>query len=111
MFDALERPVSAASERWVQSDTFMDGFALAWRLQRRADRELKRGLDIWLGAWRLSTRGDVDRLSHEVAQLERELRDLRRELLRSAPPARSGSAPGRRRAAGPGRRPGARTSR
>ena len=85
-FDAIERPVTSASERWVQSDTFMDGFALAWRVQRRVDREVKRGLDIWLGAWRLSTRADVDRLSREIAQLERQVRELRRELERSASP-------------------------
>ena len=110
VFDAVERPVGAASERWVQSDTFMDGFALAWRVHRRVDRELKRGLDMWLGAWRLSTRADVDRLSLQLAHVERQLRDVRRELERSAvpaPPARTND-PGtgsRRRPATTGRRP------
>ena len=99
-FDAVERPVTRASETWVQSNTFMDGLAIAWRLQRRANREIRRGLDIWLGAWRLATRGDVDRLSNEVARVERELRALRRELA----DAETGAAAGRRGASASGPR-------
>src|ERR1700733_14525952 len=34
-FDAVEKPVSSSSESLVQSKTFMDGVAIAWRLQRR----------------------------------------------------------------------------
>jgi hypothetical protein len=82
-FDAVERPVSNASESWVQSNTFMDGLAIAWRLQRRMGVELRRGVGTWLGAWNLPSRGDVDRLSNQLANLERQLRDVRSELERS----------------------------
>lgn len=79
-FDALERPVAAASESWLQSETFMDGLALMVKLQRRANRELRRGLRIWFGAWNLSTGSDVERLENQIADLERQVRLLRLEL-------------------------------
>lgn len=34
-YDAIERPVTAGSEAWVQSDTFMDLAAITFRVQRR----------------------------------------------------------------------------
>jgi hypothetical protein len=77
---AVERPVSRAAQTWMQSDTFMDGFAITWRLQRRVEAEVRRGLDVWLQAWQLPTRTDVHRLSNEIAGLERQVRDLRGEL-------------------------------
>jgi hypothetical protein len=82
-FDAVERPVSNASESWVQSKTFMDGLTIAWRLQRRVGVELRRGVGTWLGAWNLPSRGDVDRLSNQLANVERQVRELRSELGRS----------------------------
>jgi len=92
----------------VQSGPFMDGLSLAWRLGRRAERELHRGLDMWLGAWRLATRGDIDRLSNEVARIERELRALRRDHADAAPTPADGATPRRasstRRAPNPNRR-------
>ena len=34
-FDAIERPITAVSESWVQSDLFMDLTAAAFRVERR----------------------------------------------------------------------------
>jgi hypothetical protein len=79
-FDAVERPVSQVSESWLNSDTFMDAFAVTWRVQRRLHSELRRGLDLWFGAWHLPTRSDVARLSNQIAGLERQVRELRDEL-------------------------------
>ena len=79
-FDGVERPVSRAAQTWLQSDTFMDGFAITWRLQRRLGAEVRRGLDGWFQAWQLPTRTDMHRLSNEIAGLERQVRDLRSEL-------------------------------
>ncbi len=90
--DAVERPVSRAAQTWMQSDTFMDGFAITWRLQRRVGAEVRRGLDLWLQAWQLPTRTDVHRLSNEIAGLERQVRDLRGEL-EQAGDARDGTDP------------------
>jgi hypothetical protein len=78
-FDAVERPLAAASETWVQSDTFMDLTAVALRTQRRMTADLHRCGERWLHAWGLVSRGDVIRVSNQVASLERQLRDLRQE--------------------------------
>ena len=91
-FDAVERPASRATQTWLQSDTFMDGFAITRRLQRRLGAEVRRGLDVWLQAWQLPTRTDVHRLSNEIAGLERQVRDLRGEL-EQAGHARDGTDP------------------
>ena len=82
-FDAVEAPVSSSSESWVQSKTFMDGVAVAWRLQRRVGVELHRALSLCFGAWNIPSRGDVDRISNQVANVERQLRALRAQLEQS----------------------------
>jgi hypothetical protein len=106
-FDRVERPVAKASESWLNSNAFMDGFSIAWRLQRRVNTQLRRGAGLWLGALDLSSRGDIDRLSNQIARLERQVRELRTELEQSAttkPPGRqtgqNGNAPRRRPAGG-----------
>jgi hypothetical protein len=81
-FDAVERPVGAASEAWVQSDVFMDTLALTWKVQRRFAREVHRGLGLWLGLWDLPRRSDVSSLVTQVANLERQVRQMSRELER-----------------------------
>jgi hypothetical protein len=81
-FDAVERPIGAASEAWVQSDVFMDTLALTWKVQRRFAREVHRGLGLWLGLWDLPRRSDVASLVTQVASLERQVRQMSRELER-----------------------------
>jgi hypothetical protein len=81
-FDTVERPVGAASETWVQSDVFMDTLALTWKVQRRVAREMHRGLGLWLGLWDLPRRSDVTSLVTQVANLERQVRQVSRELER-----------------------------
>lgn len=98
-FDAVEGPVSSSSESWVQSKTFMDGIAIAWRLQRRLGIELHRGLSLCFGAWNIPSRGDVDRISNQVASVERQLRALRSELEQSEPRTRGAGAADKSRAA------------
>jgi hypothetical protein len=100
-FDVVEEPVSRSSESWVQSKTFMDGVAIAWRLQRRFGIEVHRALSLCFGAWNIPSRGDVDRISNQVANVERQLRALRAELEQSESAERrapGAGAPGRRRA-------------
>jgi hypothetical protein len=81
-FDTVERPVGAASEAWVQSDVFMDTLALTWKVQRRFAKEVHRGLGLWLGLWDLPRRSDVSSLVTQVANLERQVRQMSRELER-----------------------------
>jgi hypothetical protein len=76
-FDLVERPLAAASESWVQSDSFMDMAACGYKLQRRATRETEKALDTWLGLWGLATKRDVTALVNQVAALQRQVRELR----------------------------------
>jgi hypothetical protein len=84
-FDVIERPVGAASEAWVQSEVFMDTLALTWKVQRRVAREVHRGLGLWLGLWDLPRRSDVTSLVTQIANLERQVRQVSRELERREP--------------------------
>jgi hypothetical protein len=78
-FDAIERPLAAASESWVQSRTFMDLAAVTIRVQRRLAADSQRMTERWLHAWGMPARGDLLRLMNQVASLERQVRDLERE--------------------------------
>ena len=79
-FDTLERPLAAASESWVQSKTFMDLAAVTVRMQRRIAADGQRMTEQWLHAWGMPARRDLFRLTNQVASLERQVRDLEREL-------------------------------
>ena len=79
-FDAVERPISAAAESWVQTDSFMDALAFTFKLQRRAAREVESAASAWLRVWGMPTRGDLARVTNQVASLERELREVRRAV-------------------------------
>jgi hypothetical protein len=100
-FDAFERPIATASESWLNSDAFMDGLSVAWRLRRRMSTELRRGLGLWAGVLNVSSRSDIDRLSNQLARLERQVRELRKEL---EPAADRGAAPRQRTSGGQSRR-------
>ncbi len=78
-FDAIERPLAAGSEAWIQSETFMDLATHSIRIQRRMLHEMQHTTERWLHLWGWVSRGDVLRLSNQVASLERQVRDLRRE--------------------------------
>jgi hypothetical protein len=81
-FDLVERPIGAASETWVQSDVFMDVVAASWKVQRRVARQAQRGLGVWLGLFEIPRRSDVTALVNQVASLERQVRQVSRELER-----------------------------
>ena len=79
-FDLVERPIGAASETWMQSDVFMDALAGSWKIQRRVARKVERGVGAWLGLLGVPRRTDVTGLVNQVASLERQVRQLAREL-------------------------------
>jgi hypothetical protein len=81
-FDTIERPIGAASETWVQTEVFMDALALTWKVQKRLTREMQRGFGMWLGMWNMPRRSDVNALVTQVASLERQVRQMARELER-----------------------------
>jgi hypothetical protein len=69
-FDLVERPVGAASESLVQT------------VQRRVTREMQRGLGLWLDVFAIPRRSDLTTLVNQVASLERQVRQVTRELER-----------------------------
>jgi hypothetical protein len=81
-FDLVERPVGAASEAWMQSEVFMDALAASWKVQRRVTRGMQRGVGLWLGLFEVPQRSDVTKLVNQVASLERQVRQVTRELER-----------------------------
>jgi hypothetical protein len=81
-FDLVERPVGAASESLVQTDVFMDALAAGWKVQRRVTREMQRGVGLWLDVLALPRRSDMTSLVNQVASLERQVRQVTRELER-----------------------------
>jgi hypothetical protein len=81
-FDLVERPVGAASETVLQSDVFMDALAASWKVQRRMTKEMQRGLGLWLDVFALPRRSDLTTLVNQVASLERQVRQVTRELER-----------------------------
>ena len=78
-FDAIERPLAAGSEAWIQSEAFMDLATHSIRIQRKMLHEMQHATERWLHLWGGVSRGDVVRLSNQVASLERQVRDMRRE--------------------------------
>jgi predicted Zn-dependent protease len=78
-YDAIERPLAAGSESWIQSETFMDFAAVAFKLQQRLLHEVQRASEQWLGVWGFVSHSDLVELMNQVASLEREVRELRRE--------------------------------
>ena len=93
-FDAIEQPLAAGSEAWIQSETFMDLATHSIRIQRRMLKEVQQGTERWLHLWGFVSRADVLRLSNQVASLERQLRDLRREAEQRDRPLLNGHQPG-----------------
>jgi hypothetical protein len=81
-FDAVERPLAAGAEAWVQSETFMDALALTWKLQRRALHGFHGAVAGWLALWGVPSRADVLAIANQVAALERQLRELADEVRR-----------------------------
>jgi hypothetical protein len=92
-YDAIERPLAAGSEAWIQSDTFMDLATHSFRIQRRMLKEVQHATERWLHVWGWVSRGDVLRLTSQVAALERQVRDLRQDAEHSDRPLLNGHQP------------------
>ena len=79
-FDAVEQPVANASESLLEKDAFMDALALAWKVQRSALRRVERTAAAGMRVVGVPTRADVTELVNQIGSLQRELRELRREV-------------------------------
>jgi hypothetical protein len=84
-------------ERWVQSDGTIEWIIRLTALQREAERRLERNVSRVLHLWYVPALGDVRRLSEQVAQLDRRVRELGVALGDEEPAARAAPpAPARR---------------
>jgi polyhydroxyalkanoate synthesis regulator phasin len=75
-FDALDRRVAGPVEGAARSDAFGDLLALTVRAERRLQRAVERRTRRALHFVNLPAASDVRRLSEQVAELRRELREL-----------------------------------
>jgi polyhydroxyalkanoate synthesis regulator phasin len=75
-FDAVDRRIAGPVEGAARSDLVGDLLALGLRAERRLQRELERRTRRALHFANLPTATDVRRLSEQVAELRRELREL-----------------------------------
>ncbi len=80
VFDGVERPVGDVVSACTRSGAFADMFALSVRLQRRLQREVDRFSGRALHGANLPAASDMRRVSKQIAQLERQVRDLSRRL-------------------------------
>jgi polyhydroxyalkanoate synthesis regulator phasin len=81
-FDAVDRRVAGPIESSARSDLFLDALALGWRLRGRLQREAERRSRHVLHLLNLPAHSDIRRLSEQVGALQREVRDLSREVER-----------------------------
>ena len=79
-FDAVERPVSDTDESLMETDSFMDALAVTWKLQRRALRRVERTTAAGMRVFGVPSRADVTDLVNQIGGLQREVRELRREV-------------------------------
>jgi hypothetical protein len=78
--DELDRRVSRPIESGTRSDVFLDALALGWRLRGRLQREAERQSRRALHLLNLPAASDVRRLSEQVGALQRQVRELSREV-------------------------------
>ena len=95
-FDAVERRLAGPVEGAVRTDLFADVVALGVRAQRRLQREVERRTRSVLHAVNVPTATDVRRVSEQVAELQRQLRELERVEPRAAPRGTASRARARR---------------
>jgi polyhydroxyalkanoate synthesis regulator phasin len=79
-FDAVDKRVAGPVEASARSDVFLDALALGWRVRGRVQRELERRTSGALHLLNLPAASDVRRLSEQVGALQREVRELSREV-------------------------------
>jgi polyhydroxyalkanoate synthesis regulator phasin len=78
--DEVDRRISRPVEAGTRSDAFLDALALGWRLRGRLQREAERQSRRALHMLNLPTASDVRRLSEQVGALQRQVRELSREV-------------------------------
>ena len=95
-FDSVERPLGRTLDRVVQTGAYADLVATSWKLAARARRDFERTSTWALHLWNVPAATDLDRLARQVAHVERQVRDLSREVERDPHRARLEDVPEQR---------------
>ena len=80
MFDAVEKVIGPRINEFVRSEEFATMAALNKRGQTELSQRLEKLSRRTLHVFNLPAGSDVNRLLTHIAQLEREVRDLRKEV-------------------------------
>ena len=80
LFDGLDRTVGGRVNDFARSEDFATMAALTKRTQSHVERMSERFSRRLLHAFNLPAGSDVNRLLAQIALLEREVRDLRKEV-------------------------------
>ncbi len=80
LFDAAERAVGPPLEEMVRSEQFAMAVGLVRRVQREVTSRSERASRQFLHVWNLPAGSDVGRLVALIASLEREVRQLRKQI-------------------------------
>lgn len=92
LFDAAERTIGTRINEFAKSENYAILVGLAARAQRDAAERTERLSRQFLHMANLPAGSDVNRLLGQIAKLEREVRDLRKQLDDDATPARRPTA-------------------
>lgn len=79
-FDAVDRRVGPSLNEAAQSEQMATAAALAVRSRREMQQRVEQVSRRMLHAFNLPAGSDINRLLDHIAQLEREVRDLREQL-------------------------------
>jgi hypothetical protein len=79
VFRRAERRVARPLERFVESEAAVDTVVRLAGLQAAAQRRAERAVTAYLHLWHLPSLTDVRRLSQQMSQLDRRVRELSRE--------------------------------
>ena len=103
LFDTADRTVGSRVNDFARSEDFATMAALGRRAQTKLGQFAERASRRVLHSFNLPAGSDVNRLLGQIALLEREVRDLRKELEQPPPPLPGTAAPT---VAPPAQRPG-----
>lgn len=80
MYDAWEKAVAPGLEEMTASSGFQDILASAAKMNANLAKEMERASRRWLHMWNLPAATDVRSLRRQIADLESELKAVRRAV-------------------------------
>jgi hypothetical protein len=85
LFDAWEKAVGPRLEEYVQTDEFAERMTAFQQMNRRTAEMNEEATRQFLRSWNLPTASDLERLSQQVAEIDRRLRALSQRVDEAVP--------------------------